>query len=265
MSKFDPIFEVMLKRMLDKTEVPVAIAILKKKKTDREISEETGIELEKVKVILKKLVEMEFATCFIKRTSRGDVRRWKINYETLDRIHDERLKNMGKEAKKRVKEIDELFEEATSELIETEMYPIIELLFKEQLTDEEISEKLMIKLNLVRRVLYILEENDLAEYDKEVDAKGWYFYRWRLRREMAKQYLTEKRKELLDKLLERYAYETSEMLFSCYSGICPVYNFKDALEHNFICPMCGERLEQYDNEERLKELKGRIERLKEQI
>ena len=49
----------------------------------------------------------------------------------------------------------------------------------EDLTDERIAELSEVKLNIVRKILYILNENKLTEFQRVRDKRsGWYIYYW---------------------------------------------------------------------------------------
>ncbi len=133
----------------------------------------------------------------------------------------------------------------------------------EEITDEEIAEKLDMRLNLVRKSLYKLYDLQLASFRRIRDKNtGWFVYFWTLHPERIDLFVEKKQEEVLEQLQARLEYEESNMFFKCNTIDCPRYTFKEAMDMNFVCPTCGGRLEAFDNEQIKKILRKKIEELK---
>ncbi|MEA1993778.1 MAG: transcription factor [Euryarchaeota archaeon] len=133
---------------------------------------------------------------------------------------------------------------------------------EEKATDEKIAEKLGLRINVVRRVLYRLYDNRLATYIRTRDKKtGWYVYYWKLNLENAPKILNSIEKDYIEHLEETLKYEENNMFFSCENS-CNRYAFPEAEELKFKCPDCDEPLEHHNNAGLIKTLKMQIEELK---
>ncbi|OKY77595.1 MAG: Transcription initiation factor IIE alpha subunit [Candidatus Methanohalarchaeum thermophilum] len=136
---------------------------------------------------------------------------------------------------------------------------------KETATDEEIAEEVEFDLNNVRKILYKLYENGLAEYTRSRNQDtGWITYTWRLTLENADKVLQNRKEELLKNLKDKLEFETNNVFYACPEGHGKL-PFKEASENNFKCPKCDSGLIHYENEETIEKLKERIEELKEKI
>jgi transcription initiation factor TFIIE subunit alpha len=158
----------------------------------------------------------------------------------------------------------------------------IELLDSENkdITDEDITENIkqrlenegsdvdfepddaeILKLNTVRKTLYKLYSEKLAQFRRIRDkSTGWFIYYWWHEFERIEEILSEKKKLNERKLRERLQYEEDNYFFTCHT--CNDQNlkyiFEQAFEFNFRCPECGEPLEAQNNEEIIKFLKEKI-------
>lgn len=132
----------------------------------------------------------------------------------------------------------------------------------EETTDEEISEKLGMRLNQVRKSLYKLYDLQLATFRRIRDkSTGWFVYFWTLHPERIDMFVEKKQQEVLEKLQSRLDYEESNMFFTCNNPECPRVIFQEAMDQNFECGRCGGRLEAFDNEQLITVLKEKIEEL----
>ncbi len=134
-----------------------------------------------------------------------------------------------------------------------------------ELTDEEISRNVNMRVNAVRKALYALSELGLISYRRVRDKNtGWYIYYWRVNIENIDSILITRKKEILKKLKERLEYEKGNTFFVCENeGIR--YTFDEAFEHDFRCPRCGGNLIHIDNGEVVKVLEERIKILEEEL
>ncbi len=133
---------------------------------------------------------------------------------------------------------------------------------KGEATDEELAEVTEIRVNTVRKVLYMLYDQGLAEFKRIRDKEtGWYYYYWHLDTRRLPEILRSKKMTELKKLREMLEEETSEIYYWCGTTGHPKLTFDEAMEYEFQCPICGEMLMQYDNTQIVEELKQRIEEL----
>ena len=158
----------------------------------------------------------------------------------------------------------------------------IELLNSEEedITDEDITERIkeriesenrdvdfepddneILKLNTVRKTLYKLYSEKLAQFRRIRDkSTGWFIYYWWHEFDLLEDILLEKKKLVEKKLRERLAFEESNYFFTCKN--CDdkniKYVFEEAFEYNFRCPDCGGPLEAVDNKKIIEILKEKI-------
>ena len=129
----------------------------------------------------------------------------------------------------------------------------------EETTDEEISEKLDMRLNQVRKSLYKLYDLQLATFRRIRDkSTGWFVYFWTLHPERIDMFVEKKQTEVLEKLQSRLEYEESNMFFTCNNPECPLVTFQESMDNNFECENCNGRLEAFDNEQLINVLKEKI-------
>ena len=134
---------------------------------------------------------------------------------------------------------------------------IIKCLLKGKVTDEEISEEIELRLNIVRRILYKLYDAGIASYKRSKDPETqWYTYSWKFDSEKVIETLSEKYEQNNEEIKESLAYEEEHMFFTCVNG-CR-YDFEEAAELNFICPECNNTLEYKDNSSLIDELKDQV-------
>jgi transcription initiation factor TFIIE subunit alpha len=135
-----------------------------------------------------------------------------------------------------------------------------------ELTDEELAKRTSISVNLVRRILYDLYDNRVVGYRRVRDEdSGWYIYYWRFEPSRALDYLNVHKRQLLQRLEEKLEQERNTIFFSCNNGGCPKVPFDVAVENDFKCPTCGNRLGQYDNSSTITTLEGRVQSLRQQL
>jgi transcription initiation factor TFIIE subunit alpha len=148
----------------------------------------------------------------------------------------------------------------------------------EDITDEDITENIkeriegtdidfepddteILKLNTVRKTLYKLYSEKLAQFRRIRDkSTGWFIYYWWHEFDLLEEILMEKKNLLERKLRDRLSYEENNYFFVCKN--CQnskiKFIFDEAFELNFRCPDCGEPLEAQENQEIIKFLKEKI-------
>ena len=125
-------------------------------------------------------------------------------------------------------------------------------------TDEEISEKISCKLNIVRKILYKLYDMRLASYKRDKDKETqWYTYDWRFNEGEYKKLEFNLASSELKRLNEELDYEVNNMFFICPFGHYRL-DFEDASTVEFLCPMCDEELVFEDNQDRINSKKEEI-------
>ena len=158
----------------------------------------------------------------------------------------------------------------------------IELLNSEEedITDEDITERIkeriesenrdvdfepddneILKLNTVRKTLYKLYSEKLAQFRRIRDkSTGWFIYYWWHEFDLLEDILLEKKKLVEKKLRERLDFEESNYFFTCKNCADKniKYVFEEAFEYNFRCPDCGGPLEAVDNKKIIEILKEKI-------
>ncbi|KXA89780.1 hypothetical protein AKJ62_02350 [candidate division MSBL1 archaeon SCGC-AAA259D14] len=139
------------------------------------------------------------------------------------------------------------------------------LLDKGEATDEEIANEIDVRLNLVRKILYDLYDNQVVDYRRTRDKEtGWYIYYWHVEPDRALELLNDNKRTLLGKLKDRLEHEQSTLFFTCCND-CPRLEFDEAVEQNFECPKCGEKMQEFDNSGIIKALESQIETLEQEL
>ncbi len=139
---------------------------------------------------------------------------------------------------------------------------IILLTHKGELTDEIIAEELNIKLNQVRKALYRLHDLELADFRRIRDkTTGWFIFYWKLHPDKIKDLVSTKQKNVLLRIQSRLGYEEGNMFFSCLTPGCNRITFQTAMEQDFICEICENRLESYDNSRIITVLRKKVTQL----
>lgn len=136
---------------------------------------------------------------------------------------------------------------------------------KRQIKDTEIDfepdDTEVLKLNTVRKTLYKLYSEKLAQFRRIRDkSTGWFIYYWWHEFDLLEEILIEKKKLVESKLRERLSFEENNYFFICKTcqNINVKYNFDEAFELNFRCPDCGNPLEAQDNQKIIDFLREKI-------
>ena len=142
---------------------------------------------------------------------------------------------------------------------------IIDCLKNGYTTDEEISEKINCKLNIVRKILYKLYDMRLASYKRDKDKETqWYTYDWRFNENEYKKLEFNLASSELERLNAELDYEENNMFFVCPNGHYRL-DFEDASTVEFLCPECDLDLEFEDNQEKIDRKKEEIRAIEEII
>ncbi len=129
-------------------------------------------------------------------------------------------------------------------------------------TDEQIANKMGVKVTIVRAVFNRLHYWGLADYDKTRDEEtGWYTYTWHILPEKILRALRAEIEEKIEGIREKMEELTRFMLFECPEGHVRI-PFEVAAEYDFRCPECGKDLAPVDAEKEKGKLRKEMERLK---
>ncbi len=131
----------------------------------------------------------------------------------------------------------------------------------DELTDEKIAEQTGSNLNIVRRTLYILYENRLANYRRERDKdSGWLTYLWQVDLSDISRNIGEEAQKLIKRLETRLDFEAQNVCYTCENN-CNRVLFETASDYDFICPICQASLDFQDNSLLVDVLTNKLEEL----
>jgi transcription initiation factor TFIIE subunit alpha len=148
-------------------------------------------------------------------------------------------------------------------LVGEEGYKVVANMPEGEVTDEKIAQATSVLLNIVRRTLFILYENRLANYRRERDTdSGWLTYLWKLDLSNLNRQLEIEAKKLLKNLKTKLEFEEDKVFYLCEKQDGR-FLFEVAAELEFKCPLCGGDLIYQENESVIHGLKQRIIQLEE--
>ena len=161
-----------------------------------------------------------------------------------------------------VKKIEEIL---TSILGEEGLPLIRQLMAKDNISEFDLATNITEDIKIVRRQLYILYNNNLVSFNRKKDKqKGWYIYYWTLLPDSIRFSYFKTKRDLLERLKQQLEEEMQELFFVCPSN-CVRLNFDQAMDFEFHCPECGELINQDTSEEKINELKKRVDLLQEDL
>lgn len=160
---------------------------------------------------------------------------------------------------------DDVVQAYLAEIVGAKGMPVAMNPTDEEITDEDLAEKLELDPKIVRRTLFILYENDLASYRRNRDEEsGWYTYLWSFEYETIREQLNDELVTLRDNLEIRLEYERDNQFYICdIDGIR--FEFEEAVDLSFNCPECGSPLEPMENDDLIGAMETRIEELDEEL
>jgi len=128
-------------------------------------------------------------------------------------------------------------------ILDPDTLRVLEILEKKDSVSEDvIAEKLKIKVNAARKLLYALHTKGITAYTKQRDPKKkwWYLYYWGIDRVRLQAVVVEYKKKLLENKQKELETE-KQFAFEC-AACTEKYAYEDALESEFTCPKCGSLL-----------------------
>ena len=128
--------------------------------------------------------------------------------------------------------------------------------------DEELAEKMKLRVTEIRTALNRLHYRGIAYYNKTKNKRtGWYSYTWQIKPKRVVELLLEEQGEKMQRLETKRDFEQDYAFFSCKSQ-CNAIPFEIAAEYNFKCPECGRTMGPVDNKKRLDGITRDISELK---
>ena len=160
---------------------------------------------------------------------------------------------------------DPVIQKYLHELVGPQGMPVAAAPHDGEVTDEELAEQLDLELNTVRRALFILYENDLAQYRRLRDEdSGWLTYLWTFEYESIPENLEAEMRRLRVALEERREYELTHEFYLCDQ--CSIrFEFSEAMEFGFECPECDTKLDALENQRLVQTMDRRIGELDEEL
>jgi len=162
-------------------------------------------------------------------------------------------------------EFKNMLEELGLELDEPTLKILNILEKKPEVSETDIAEKLDIKINSARKLLYRLSELNVANYIKRrhAEKKWWYVYFWQLdKRKIYEAYLKKKRQEF--SLRQKQLEEERKYTFIC-KKCGDKYSYQSGLENDFTCPSCESALAEITTSRDIKALEREIQTLEGEI
>jgi transcription initiation factor TFIIE subunit alpha len=161
---------------------------------------------------------------------------------------------------------NKVIEELVSEVAGKDVVPLVlNLKNKRNVSEFTLAEHIDREINETRNMLYRLYNENLVSFIRRKDKKrGWYIYYWTFNKKRIHHLMAEVKKQRLSGLYDRLDREKNNNFFVC-TNKCIRLDFEQATEFEFKCPECGNLLNHEDNDECIKELKGRIEKIKHEL
>lgn len=124
--------------------------------------------------------------------------------------------------------------------LEPDTLKVLKILEKKQAISEDvIAEKLKLKVNAARKLLYALHTKGITAYTKKRDPKKkwWYLYYWSIDKDRVQMLVNEYKRRLLEQKYHELETE-KQFAFECES-CTEKFTYEDALDSEFTCPKCG--------------------------
>jgi transcription initiation factor TFIIE subunit alpha len=155
-----------------------------------------------------------------------------------------------------LKKVTVLFGEDAFRIVET---------FKgvNEITDIEIADKTLIRLNLVRKALYRFYDHSIVALRRTRDKEtGWFIFNWRLQIDQLESFILNQKRCVLEKLETRLEHEKNHEFYTCQTPGCKRYPFEQAFELLFKCPTCNKPMTYLNNDQIVEILTRKIEQTK---
>lgn len=128
-------------------------------------------------------------------------------------------------------------------------------------TDTTLAEALDTRTSTIRKALYQLYEQRIADYEENRDPEnGWLTFVWEYTPEEAMRALDDARQQAAEEIREEIEHARENEIFSCPSGHVRT-DFAEAMDLEFHCPRCGGSLEREDQASRIEALQEQLDAL----
>ncbi len=128
-------------------------------------------------------------------------------------------------------------------------------------TDTELSELLDKRTSQIRKALYGMYEERVADYEEHRDpSNGWLTFVWQITPEQAMRSMEDARAKAAEEIRKEIAYEKDKDFYACPNA-CSRLPFEEAMDFEFACPDCGSALEHEDPDARIQELNEQLQSL----
>ena len=157
-------------------------------------------------------------------------------------------------------------EEILVGLLSEEGLPLIrELAGKSNVSEFYLAARTKKDIKIIRKMLYILYNFNLVGFTRKKDKqKGGYIYYWTLLPESIKFNYFKMKRELLERLKHQLVQEEKELFFVCPND-CVRLDFDQSISFEFHCPECGELITQDDSQNKIAEIKERINEIESEL
>lgn len=128
-------------------------------------------------------------------------------------------------------------------------------------TDDQVAEKMGVKVTVVRAVYNRLHYWGIADYNKTRNEEtGWYTYTWFLVKDKIKEAVLEELNEKEEELRKKRSELDQFMFFVCPEGHVRE-PFEVAMEYDFRCPECGAELQPLDVDAEKKKIDEQLDQI----
>lgn len=125
-------------------------------------------------------------------------------------------------------------------------------------TDTDLAELLDTRTSTIRKALYQLYEQRIADYEENRDpSNGWLTFVWSYTPEQAMRSLEEAKQEAAQEIQAEIEATASQEHFVCPEGHTRL-DFARAMDLEFHCPDCGLAIEPEDREQRVAQLESQL-------
>lgn len=156
---------------------------------------------------------------------------------------------------------DEVREVVEQRIGDDELTILEHLADKGPTTDTTLAEALDTRTSTIRKALYKLYEERIADYEENRDPEnGWLTFVWQFTPEQAMRSLEEARQAAAEEIEKEIEHTRENEIFTCPAGHGRV-EFTEAMDMEFHCPQCGDSLEREDPQARIEALEEQLESL----
>jgi len=218
--------------------------------------------------ILRKLLRSKAKVRAQKKTSKPRVKPRKV--KTKPKSGKKIVKSPKKITKAKTKKVvrkkrsfleDKQLANYLEELVGEEGMTVVHQIAQRERSDVDLAEKMDLKANIIRKYLYAMYEAGVVTYRRHRSKTGWYTYYWKLHPERITKAISQEKEQQLKELMEMLEYEKNNHFYQCKSK-CTRVIFDEATDLGFRCMKCNKPLEHANNNRFIKDLEGRIIKIK---